>query len=65
MSPIEAEKMISDGIRRTEEEAEQFDRDYEAVSQRIAKSREAMKRHEYLLRDRPVGKPPDKSAIGE
>lgn len=59
MNPIETEKMISDGLRRTEEESEQFDRDYERVSQLIGKSREAMKRHEYLLRDRPVGKPPD------
>lgn len=32
---------------------------YELVSQLINKSREAMKRHKYLLRDRPVGKPPD------
>ncbi|WP_337033217.1 hypothetical protein [Paenibacillus illinoisensis] len=59
MNQLEAEKMISDGMKRTEEEAEQFNRNYEAVSERIAKSHEAMKRHEYLLRDRPVGKPPD------
>lgn len=60
MNQLESEKMISDGMKRCEEEAEQFNRNYEAVSERIAKSREAMKRHSYLLRDRPVGKPPDK-----
>ncbi|MFJ2042228.1 hypothetical protein ACIOBL_01425 [Paenibacillus taichungensis] len=63
MNPIEAEKMILDGVRRTQGESEQFDRDYERVSQLIGKSREVMKRHEYLLRDRPVGKPPDKELI--
>ncbi|MFK0524767.1 hypothetical protein ACINKY_21435 [Paenibacillus illinoisensis] len=60
MNQLETEKMISDGMKRIEEEAEQFNRNYEAVSERIVKSCEAMKRHEYLLRDRPVGKPPDR-----
>lgn len=60
MNPIEAEKMVLGGMKRIKEEAEQFNRNYEAVSERIAKSREAMKRHSYLLRDRPVGKPPDR-----
>lgn len=59
MNPIEAEKMISGGIRRTEEEAEQFDRDFEAASQRICDTKGKMQRHEYLLRDRRMGKPPD------
>ncbi|MCM3131885.1 hypothetical protein M3629_03765 [Paenibacillus polysaccharolyticus] len=61
MNLIETEKMISNGIRRTEEEAEQFNRDYEAASQRIRDTKCKMKRHEYLLRDRRLGKPPDRS----
>ena len=53
MNPIEAEKMISDGMERIK-------RDYEAASQRIRNAKGKMMRHEYLLRDRRIGKPPDK-----
>jgi hypothetical protein len=65
MSPIDVEKMIAEGMQRIEVESEQFNRDYAAASQRIRNAKGKMTRHEYLLRDRPVGKPPDKSVIGE
>lgn len=51
MNPIETEKMISDGKRAAKEQT---------ASRIIGKSCEAMKRHEYLLRDRRMGKPPDR-----
>lgn len=51
MNPIETEKMISDGERAAKKQV---------VSRLIGKSCEAMKRHDYLLRDRRMGKPPDK-----